>query len=210
MDGVKWGYVSHKDDISVCFLRLRFEGMLGIQRNGGDQIAKYFEDESVGLACKYLPVVATDECPKVLWTKWIGAPLSRACDPWQCLNQCGLTGFESSARWAALRTIRRICDGCKCPPLRLLKIGSLTSVFFRNEKIAEETESGSKIDRVWPPFPRTVIWHPSCLAWTSLHFKPHNSETRTADPYRSRSRAWFRGSASRAIIRCTSLSSRIR
>jgi hypothetical protein len=33
---------------------------------------------SVGRACRYRPVVATEECPRVWLTRWIGAPLSRA------------------------------------------------------------------------------------------------------------------------------------
>jgi hypothetical protein len=41
---------------------------------------KYLDDESCGLACKYLPVVDTSACPRVACTSEIGAFLSSEWD----------------------------------------------------------------------------------------------------------------------------------
>ena len=64
-------------------------------------ITKYRPLESLGFACRYLEVVATDAWPKVWLSKWMGAPRFSAWLAWQCRNQWALVFSEIPARLAA-------------------------------------------------------------------------------------------------------------
>src|SRR5436190_11382817 len=67
------------------------------------QTARNFPIDSDGLMCKYLPVVAKLECPRVRLTSGNDAPRSRLCVAAACLSQCGETGRSIPARRAAWR-----------------------------------------------------------------------------------------------------------
>jgi hypothetical protein len=43
-------------------------------------VARNMAEDSSGRACRYLPVVATEACPRVAFTRWTLAPRSRAWD----------------------------------------------------------------------------------------------------------------------------------
>ena len=69
-------------------------------------MARYIAEDSSGLACRYLPVVATEACPRVAFTRWVlGAPLEDVggvCVP----HPVGETSPFTPALLAAAFTIR--------------------------------------------------------------------------------------------------------
>ncbi len=79
---------------------------------------------SDGRACRYRPVVATEACPSVACTRWIGAPRSRLCEAWACRSQCAETSPGSPASAAAAFTARWTALGSSAPPFRERNTGS--------------------------------------------------------------------------------------
>ena len=69
-------------------------------------MARYLELLSVGLACRYRPVVATLLCPNVACTRCTAAPRSSAWLAWAWRSQCGDTSLSTPTLLAAARTIR--------------------------------------------------------------------------------------------------------
>src|SRR5262249_48569056 len=119
----------------------------------------YRAELSVGRACRYRPVVATEEGARVAWARWVGAARSEAWVACAWRSQCGDTFpiASSSARSAARRTMRKTADGSRWRPRRERKTGSWSAASPRSDTRSRHTSAGSSTVRVLPPLPKTVI-----------------------------------------------------
>jgi hypothetical protein len=135
--------------------------------------------------------VATEACPSVACTRWMGAPRSRLCEAWACRSQCAETSPGSPALAAAAFTTRWTALGSSAPPFRDRKTGasadagaSLASASgmsptwrlasARRAASTFHVEAESRTARVLPPLPNTV----ACPAEAGA--KPAAGQTRLA------------------------------
>ena len=121
--------------------------------------------------------------PRVAWTRWIGAPRSRAWLAWAWRSQCGETARSMPARLAAWRTMRSTATVCRAAPCLRDRKTAVRHRRHRRGRVSRSlaTDSGNWIARVFAPLPKTVIWTPSPLGCTSRQQRPHSSLTRTPE-----------------------------
>ena len=84
-------------------------------------------------------MVVIEAWPSVAWTRWMGAPRSRAWEAWAWRSQCGETARSMPARSAARRTMRSTATVWRPPPFaraedRILVFGSAAE---RGQKLGD-------------------------------------------------------------------------
>src|SRR5262245_7655194 len=123
---------------------------------------RYSEEDASGLACRYLLVVEMLAWPKLRLIRSSGAPLSIACVACPCRSQCAEELFSIPTRSAARATMGVRCVRCMRRPDSVVNTGAFGLHGLGCRPInAWKMTCDSLMDRVFEPFPSTVIWHPS-------------------------------------------------